>query len=176
MKKFVPFYKQKTYGSRAQAIVEFAIVLPILLAILIGILEFSRMIFIYSAVTNASRNAVRYASAVGLEDGGTFHKYLYCHGIYEAAKNSAFLVSENDLTVTISYHDELSTSPITTCTDSEMKTPPYFEKSVDVSTGDRVRVTVSVDYRPMVRLIPIPEQPIEASSYRTILGIIDVDE
>ena len=51
--------KQNLFGFRAQAMVEFAIAAPILFALIIGIFEVGRMIFIYSAVTNASREAVR---------------------------------------------------------------------------------------------------------------------
>ena len=44
-------YKSRNYlGYRAQAIVEFAIALPILLVLLVGILEVGRMLFIYSSV------------------------------------------------------------------------------------------------------------------------------
>jgi hypothetical protein len=41
-------------GLKAQAIVEFAIVQPILMVVLVGILEVGRNIFIYSAATNAT--------------------------------------------------------------------------------------------------------------------------
>ena len=56
------FQNQRTAGKRAQAIVEFAIVLPILLMLLVGIFEVGRLIFMYAAVTNASREAARYGS------------------------------------------------------------------------------------------------------------------
>ena len=78
--------RTKSYARRAQAIVEFAIVLPILLVVLIGIFEVARYVFIYSAVTNASRNASRYASAVGYEETGTYLKHRECCnriGIYD---------------------------------------------------------------------------------------------
>jgi len=77
------YKSKKLIGSRAQAIVEFAITLPILMALLVGILEVGRMVFIYSAVNNASREASRYASAVGLDtdpdDGNNlFHEFVGC--------------------------------------------------------------------------------------------------
>src|SRR4030095_776329 len=53
------FNANKLLQERAQAIVEFAIALPILMALLVGILEVGRMVFIYSAVNNASREAAR---------------------------------------------------------------------------------------------------------------------
>lgn len=46
-------------GSKGVALVEFAIVLPVLLLILFGIMEFGFMIYDKSIVTNASREAAR---------------------------------------------------------------------------------------------------------------------
>ena len=70
-------HNRKKPGSRAQAMVEFAIVAPILFLMLLGIIEVGRMIFLYSAVTNASREAVRFGSAVGYDDDGEL-KYKHC--------------------------------------------------------------------------------------------------
>ena len=52
--------------NRAQAMVEFAIALPILLMLLYGMLEAGRLLFIYSTIVTASRQAVRYGSATGI--------------------------------------------------------------------------------------------------------------
>jgi len=154
---------------RGQAIVEFAIALPILLFILVGILEVGRMILIYSAVTNASRNAVRYGSVVGFEDSGQYHKYLYCDGIKEMAINSAFLMNSSDLTISISYDSGPGTASLGDC-DVE-----GGEAAVSVSTEDRVVVEVIAQYRPMVNLVPLTARPFTSKSYRTILGIVDLD-
>jgi len=56
---------KKMPGYRAQAIVEFAIVLPILMMLLVGILEVGRMIYTYAVVTNASRDAARSPDRLG---------------------------------------------------------------------------------------------------------------
>ena len=75
---------QKKSGSmrplRGQAMVEFAIALPVLLMLLIGIMEVGRMLFMYASVVNSSRDAVRYASAYGRSDDG-YLKYKYCDGL-----------------------------------------------------------------------------------------------
>jgi Flp pilus assembly protein TadG len=91
--------------ERAQAIVEFAIVLPILMMLLVGILEVGRMIFIYSAVNNASREAARYGSAVGLADGGAYSKFQYCSEIRNVARRSAFFMTLADSDIDINYDD-----------------------------------------------------------------------
>jgi Flp pilus assembly protein TadG len=51
--------------------VEFALALPLLLLLIFGILEVGRMVFTYSSVVNASREAVRYGSATGLASGAS---------------------------------------------------------------------------------------------------------
>lgn len=156
--------------ERAQAIVEFAIVLPILMMLLVGILEVGRMIFIYAAVNNASREAVRYASAVGLNDSGTTVKYNDCSGIRTMATRSAFFMP---LTVTI-YRDEgvTDTNPpvpvnqVTYCSGST--------DTVSIPTGDRVTVSVSATYRPMVTLVPLSQRTFTSVSSRTVLGILEL--
>src|SRR5215210_5246596 len=111
------FPLQKLPGARAQAMVEFALVLMILLVVLVGILEVGRLMFIYAAVNNASREAARYASAIGLDTnldtGVTAEKYKFCEMITNMAKRSAFFTP---LTVTIKYDTGPSTSSFHTCT------------------------------------------------------------
>jgi Flp pilus assembly protein TadG len=159
--------KQKMSGRRGQAIVEFAIVLPILIVVLVGIFEVGRMAYMYTAVTNASREAARYASAIGMDDSGNA-KYRYCDGIREMARRSAYFTP---LTTTISYDHGPGTGSFDTC-DGSMDT------GVVVNSGtnqDRVLVTVTATYSPLVKLIPISTRPIISESARTILGIFDLD-
>lgn len=169
---------EKTYledktirGFKAQAIVEFAIVLPILLVVLVGVLEVGRYLFIYSAATNASRNASRYASAVGRADNG-LTKFNYCEGIKQTALNSAYLVNRSTIGVTIQYDDGQGNS-IGVC---DLWSTSQVDPDVAgiVGSGDRVEVTVTIPYSPMVNLVPLQPRTITSSSARTILGIIDL--
>ncbi len=57
--------------NKAQAMVEFAIALPILLMLVYGLLEVGRLLFTYSSVVNATRQAVRWGSTTGVGDRGT---------------------------------------------------------------------------------------------------------
>ena len=161
----------KKSGSKAQAIVEFAIALPILLALVIGIFEVARVIFIYSSVTNASRNAARYASAVGYEDTGAYHKFIYCDGIKAIAEKSAYLMSPSSLTITISYDEGPGTTSLGTCTATGGDDTTIGGL---IEYGDRVTVEVVAKYKPMLKLIPISSRDITSTSSRTILGIVDL--
>jgi len=162
-----PYRAQKMQAARAQAIVEFALVLMILMMVLVGILEVGRLMFIYAAVNNASREAARYASAIGLDDSGNA-KYQYCDGIRNMAERSAFFTP---LTITISYDHGPGTGSFNTC-DGSVDTGVVINTGTDL---DRVHVTVSANYSPMVRLIPISSRTITSSSARTIFGYLDLD-
>jgi len=157
-------------GRRAQAIVEFAIALPVLLMLLIGIMEVSRMLFMYASVVNSSRDAVRYASAYGKSDTSPnyYLKYKYCKGIEAVAKQSGFFLQNPVITITYDTGPggtSLGSCPVSTT----------GEANVTVDTGDRVTVTVSTTYSPMVSLLPIPARTFTATSSRTILGIMELD-
>ena len=167
----IPSKLQKAPGARGQAIVEFSLVLMILLVILVGILEVGRLMFMYAAINNASREAARYASAIGLDTdpdtGITSEKYKFCTMIQKMAKRSAFFTP---LTITISYDHGPGTTAFDTCDGS-------VDTGVAINSGtnlDRVYVTVRADYSPMVTLIPINSRTISSSSARTILGYQDL--
>ncbi len=55
-------------GQRGQALVEFAIIIPVLLAVLLGIVEFARAWQIHQVVTNAAREGVRVSVGPGNTD------------------------------------------------------------------------------------------------------------
>jgi Flp pilus assembly protein TadG len=49
-----------TRGKRGQSILEFAITIPLLLLLLVGIFDFGRATFYYSSITNSAREGARY--------------------------------------------------------------------------------------------------------------------
>jgi Flp pilus assembly protein TadG len=53
--------RRRTARSRGQALVEFALVLPIFVLIIFGILDAGRLIVVYNTVSNAARNGARVA-------------------------------------------------------------------------------------------------------------------
>jgi Flp pilus assembly protein TadG len=158
---------QKMPRARGQAIVEFALVLMILMVMLVGILEVGRLMFMYGAVNNASREAARYASAIGLDDSG-YAKYQYCEGIRNMAERSAFFTP---LTITISYDHGPGTTAFDTC-DGSADTGVFINSGTNL---DRVYVTVSANYSPMLNLIPIGSRTLTSVSARSILGFQDLE-
>jgi Flp pilus assembly protein TadG len=151
--------KKSFINERAQAMVEFAIVAPILFLLLFGVIEVGRMMFLYAAVTNASREAVRWGSAVGYDDTGVL-RYKNCDAIETIARNAAFSPNA-DVEI---YYD---TGPSTTATQCNDPVYPGYRAS-----GDRIMVQVTVTYKPYTKLIPWGQRDFESISYRTILGSI----
>src|SRR5512146_1954993 len=137
--------------ARAQAMVEFALALPIFLLVVYGLLEVGRLVFMYSAVTTASREAARYASAWGYVDSlGQYQQYQYCTGIRNAARQVGFLLNlagNSNANIHISFDDETpvqATIPpalheyCTGSADFTTTVGPYF--TYPVNPGDRVVV------------------------------------
>ena len=160
--------KSKNPGMRAQALVEFAIALPLLMLMLVGIMEVGRMIITYALVNNASRDAVRYASAVGKGDDG-LNKYNNCLGIADIARKSAFIVTLSS--ISISYKKENGTTSAGVCD----RTTAGEDSDITVDSSYLVTVSVEASYEPVVKLIPISQRTFTATSSRTILGVLDLD-
>jgi Flp pilus assembly protein TadG len=153
--------------SKAQALVEFAIVLPLLMLILYGLLEVGRILFLYSTVVTASRQAVRYGSTTGAGTNGV-SRYEDCAGIQKAAQNVAFMGPFD--TITIQYDTGPGYAPFDSC-----DVLPTDNISL-VGNSNRVVVTVSEPFTPIIPLIvPITPRLITAKSARTILLSIAIE-
>ena len=172
-------HKTNTKKTKAQAMVEFALVLPILLLLLYGILEAGRLLFIYSTIVTASRQAVRYGSATGQgldytaqggPDNTGIPRYQDCFGIRLAAQRVDFLNAIEDNDIIIQYDDgPADTSPETVCDG----TTAVFDPT---NNSSRLRVAIDGDYLPIIpRIVGFLERsdnnsrPIKAISARTVL-------
>lgn len=150
--------------ENAQSMVEFALVLPLLLLLMFGVIELGRMLVIYSSVGTASREAARYASAAGQSPNGVPY-YADCAGIQNAAQRMGILVGIQASDIQITYDEGPNPTPgvnpvqIGVC-------PPG---STPISLGDRVVVQVSALYEPIVPLAPIPAFTISSDTARTII-------
>jgi Flp pilus assembly protein TadG len=148
-------------SKKAQGLVEFALVLPILLMLIFGIIEFGRLLFTYSAIATASREAARYGATAGDTGGGTL-RYQDCVGIRAAAKRMGALVGMNDSNINIEY-DDGTTTVAANC-------PP----SVEISRADRIIVTVSLNFQSITPFFTLPAIPISSTTSRTILKDIEI--
>jgi len=64
-------------SEKGQAMVEFALILPILLILILGIIDFGRVLYTKSALTSLSQEAARHASIYyGSEDNSAIQQYV----------------------------------------------------------------------------------------------------
>src|SRR5512139_977219 len=162
------FFDGKT---RAHAMVEFAIALPILLLMLYGIIEAGRLLFMYSTVVTASRQAVRYGSATG-EGLGGYPRYQDCQGIRDAARKVAFLGAFDQ--IKLEYDTGPGSDPEDYCNPETLPGDPSLNDSILRGNRTRLIVTVQKDFSPIVRLVPFFDRTIEARSARTILYSVPI--
>jgi Flp pilus assembly protein TadG len=157
--------------SSAQAMVEFAIALPILLMLLYGILEAGRLMFLYSTVVTASRQAVRYGTAIGQNASGTPH-YQDCAGIRASAQRAAFLGQFNTVTI---YHDDGVDAGTLAPINQVLYCSGSTDTWVPVGNSHRIVVEVSEPFTPIVpKLVPFINRIITARSARTIFVNIPI--
>lgn len=151
---------RKNRKSRAQAMVEFALALPVLLLLLYGVLETGRLLFIYASTITAARQAVRYGSATGESPNGMPY-YQDCAGIEAAARSMGFInVFEN---IDIEYDDGPGTTAFDQC-------PP----TNTINNNDRIKVSVSTQWQPIVPIVPLDPFTIQSQSARTILASVSI--
>lgn len=162
-------FSRQPENKKAQAMVEFMLVLPLLVLLLYGIIELSRLIFIFASVANASRQAARYGAVAGETENGYY--YQDCEGIRDVANRSAIIVDFDEINITydrgitgdgtqIQISDEIDPSP-------DENTCPIEDNII--RNGDRIIVQVSADYEPIITLLPIDPFTVVSASARTFL-------
>lgn len=65
------FLRGKSKNERGAELVEFALVLPLLLLLVLGAIEFGRAYFTYNILAKAVRDGARYAATTGATSSGT---------------------------------------------------------------------------------------------------------
>lgn len=136
-------------SKRGQALAEFALVVPIFLLLLLGIIEAGRFMFFYETLNHATREGARYAIVngsnsmncpTGTPAPGSYECDPGGSAVIAKVRNAAFGVMGGDLTV------------------------PAPTWSPDNSRGSTVRVTASYTYRTLVPLVPLPPITVQAES------------
>lgn len=145
--------RRKQYG---QGLVEFALILPVFLTLIMGIVEFGRLMFVYNSVATASREAARYGASVGVNPSGVEH-FEDCSGIRDTAQRLAGIAPIEDTDIVIEYDNPATGFHETSCP------PSQFE------LGDRIIVSVTISFEPIVPLIDMPPIPVTSETKRTVL-------
>lgn len=165
-------FASKGSHLKGQSTLELALVLPIFLTLLLGVFEIAFLFFYNVSVSNASREAARYAATSGCPSSTTcadsdVQYYQDCNGIKNRAISKApgiGLVASN---IVIGYdHGPNSSGVISPITDLCSATTP------NLVTGDRVVVTVTKQFNLIVPIPGLKNFPIVSKTYRTYLGKI----
>jgi hypothetical protein len=149
--------------ENAQTMVEFALVFPFILLITYGLIEFGRMLFIYTTVTGAAREGARYGAVVGVDPAHP--QFADCDGIKAAVRRVAFLTQIS--TIDIKYDNGIASNgseigPIYDCTN--------VKTNLDKMTlGYRVVVNASATYTPMIAFLGFSNFTIHSYNARTII-------
>ncbi len=159
--------------TRAQAMVEFMLALPLLLVLIYGTIEVARLIFIFSSVTNASRQAAKYGSATGKIDDVA--NYQNCDSIREVASKSEYLIPFDEVNITYDrgVNSDGTPIPISDVNPSpEADTCPISDDMI--RNGDRIIVQVVAYYEPILSIIPIKPLKVVSASAHTFLVAIPI--
>jgi len=155
--------KPISHQDKGQGMVEFAIVFPLLIILIIGIFEFGRVMFAYSVAIAASREAARYGAAIQ-DIGGGISQYEDCQGIRDAAKRFGKFAGIDDGDITIKYSNDSGVFS-TSC-------PPTQE----ISMADSISVTINTSISPITPMGSFTSIPITSSTTRTIMKKIRLGE
>ncbi len=157
------FFARQEKKVRGQTLVEFALVMPIFLLMVLGVIEFGRLMATVSSVYSAAREAARYGSASAY--------YRDCEGITAAANRVGFIAAP--LEIKIGYYDSDSNPNITFPLPIPHDCPTYI-----YNPGAKAipRIVVLVTSRFKFLFLSLPEFPISSQSVRTIVDQVAFDE
>lgn len=133
--------------QKGAAVVEFAIVVPLLLLLLFGMVEFSLLLYNKHIITNASREGARYAIVV---TSGARHSQE------DVSKVVAYWAAKRLVTF---GSDELDLNDVEVCSQEEGTSTWVCPNNTSSNFGDKVRVRVRYRYD----FLLLPDIPILGS-------------
>ncbi len=154
-----------------QGLVEFALILPLLLLMMVGVIEFGRMLAIYNGVSNSAREAARWGSVVGVAPSGK-HYYEDCAGMAAAANRTATLINLDSVEITYEKpapNPDLNSPQFTSigaCINNVATTTEPMQN------GYRVSITTKASFAPILPFVPIAARTFTFVAARTVFTTI----
>ena len=152
--------------ERGASLVEFALIAPLLLLMLFGVIEFARLAHGFTTVWSAAREGARYATTVGDSNGVNGPNYLDCDAIAEVALDKVVGMTLSTGDVDIVYSDLTGTA----VADCDLATPlpaPSPSGSTDIDNGFTIGVTVNGSFNAIVPVTSSFLDDIDLSSTQT---------
>ena len=129
-------------GESGVALVEFALILPLLMLILLGILDFGRAFNYWLDQTHIANEGSRWAIVNTNPGTSSLQKYLQCSADTNELKNGGTSSVPDPLTVTISFPLNPSTGtsgqvgdPVAVTTSTKFNLLPFIGKAASNPTG-----------------------------------------
>lgn len=158
-------FAKRCRRQRGQGITEFALVLPIFLILMVGVIEMGHLLYLYSSVYAGAREAARYGASVSDDDTPTV-RFADCNGIEDAARRIAFLAWPfEDFEIEFDNPDYPHLPP-KTCAEIAADTR---QVGLGRDQYNRINVTITASYRPLIPFIEFPAMPIQTSVGRTVI-------
>jgi uncharacterized repeat protein (TIGR01451 family) len=149
--QWLPLSRRSEQHSKGQGLVEFALILPVLLLVMLGTIEFGYVFTVYSGMFNAAREGTRYGAISPLDQSG----------IDASARKKIILVDPSAVNFTVMYDKGPGTNLI--------------DPSA-VQIGDRVVLSITYDLPTITPVIQpiIPALPVQTQSARTVVSLGDL--
>lgn len=130
--------------ERGASLVEFALLAPLLLTLLFGVIESGRALFAYTTVWSSAREGARAAT--------TLTSYLDCDAIRDAAMAKAITVDITAGDIEIVYRDPIGN----TTADCDDTDPGFLAPTaLTVPSGSSVEVSVSGTFDSIVPIVAV---------------------
>ena len=150
--QWLPLSHRSERRGRGQGMVEFALILPILLLVMLGTIEFGYVFIVYSGMFNAAREGTRYG-VVNPKD---------LSGIDASARGKIILVDPSAVSFAVIYDRGPDT--------------PTFTDPAQVQIGDRVVLSITYDIPTITPVIQpiVASLPIQTEAARTVTSLGDL--
>ncbi|HJW84888.1 MAG TPA: TadE/TadG family type IV pilus assembly protein, partial [Anaerolineae bacterium] len=141
-----------------QGLVEFSLIMPFLLVLFMGILDFGRVFFVYSEVSSAVREAIRFSAVNPLD----------CVGIRQRAGSTLTLTDVADIDLTLSYDNGETAYFTYDAACAEEPPEPTIGDRITLRARTSVQLISGYLFNALMRQ-SFPALPIEYVSSRTIV-------
>lgn len=133
----------KKRKSRGQALVEFALVLPIILTLFGGIIDFGWVVFNYAQLYNGLREGLRYGSVPGFT---TPYQYYQCDAIRQKIRDVANASGIQASNITITYDNgDPTIPPLGSCPAGHASAIIGTDIPGEIKAGDRLFIDLNIN-------------------------------
>ncbi len=138
--------------ERGQTLVEFALVFPIIILLMVGVFDVGRLVFINNSLSDGARQAARHATINPRDIGVDPSEPDYCERITDAMRTAILGLDLSAMTVTyqvITAADAVSAQYVL----CDLNGPTGVTLPLSASPGDRVMVALEADVEPITPFI-----------------------